>query len=77
MFGFSKKTTSNQQACEATVKKWCGTYGFLTRGEGTEKIFVHKSKLPSGISSLEKGQRVKVEFLPGEKGLAAEKVILL
>jgi cold shock CspA family protein len=77
MFGFGKKTASTQQACEAIVQKWEGTYGFLTRGANTEKIFVHKSKLPSGISKLEKGQRVKVEFSSGERGLAAEKVVLV
>lgn len=75
MFGFFKATPKSQ-ACEAVVQKWTGTYGFLTRGEGTDRIFVHKSKLPSGISSLEVGQRVKVEFISGEKGLAAERVVL-
>lgn len=77
MFGFFKKATRKSQACEATVKDWKGSYGFLTRGEGTDKIFVHKSKLPAGISSLQKGQRVKVEYSSGEKGLAADKVVIL
>ena len=77
MFGFFKKATSQSKACEAVVQKWTGAYGFLTRGEGTERIFVHKSTLPQGISFLKKGQRVKVQFSSGEKGLAASKVVIL
>jgi cold shock CspA family protein len=77
MFGWFKKKPPALQTCEATVTRWQGTYGFLTRGPGTDRIFVHKSKLPEGVSRLETGTPVQVEFSSGEKGPAAEKVTLL
>ena len=77
MFNFFWKSTPKSQTCEAIVQKWAGTYGFLTRGPKTDRIFVHKSNLPKGVSALVEGQRVKVQFISGEKGLAAEKVVIL
>ncbi|MEO1251946.1 MAG: cold-shock protein [Pseudomonadota bacterium] len=47
-------------------------YGFLTRGEGTPDIFVHMETVrASGLGELEPGQRVKVSFAEGAKGLLA------
>ncbi len=47
-------------------------YGFLTRGEGTEDIFVHMETVrSSGLGELQPGQRVQVSFGEGGKGLLA------
>jgi CspA family cold shock protein len=47
-------------------------FGFLTRGEGTEDIFVHMETLRKcGMGELQQGQRVQVSFGQGAKGLLA------
>jgi cold shock CspA family protein len=71
------KRKPKPQVLKATVESWKGSHGFLTPDKGTEKIFVHKSKLPAGVSHLEKGQRVKVNASSGEKGLRADTLTLL
>ena len=50
-------------------------YGFLTRGEGTEDIFVHMETLrKNGLGELQQGARVQVSFAGGSKGLLAIEV---
>jgi CspA family cold shock protein len=50
-------------------------FGFLTRGEGTEDIFVHMETLRHfGIAELRPGQTVLVRFGHGDKGLMAAEV---
>ncbi|TCK28172.1 putative cold-shock DNA-binding protein [Ancylobacter aquaticus] len=50
-------------------------FGFLTRGEGTEDIFVHMETLRRhGLAELRPGQMVMVRFGPGPKGLMAAEV---
>jgi CspA family cold shock protein len=47
-------------------------FGFLTRGDGTEDIFVHMETLRRcGMGELMQGQRVQVSFASGSKGLLA------
>ncbi|WP_425485420.1 cold-shock protein [Chthonobacter rhizosphaerae] len=50
-------------------------FGFLTRGEGTEDIFVHMETLRRyGMAELRPGQAVLVRFGDGPKGLMAAEI---
>jgi CspA family cold shock protein len=50
-------------------------FGFLTRGEGTEDIFVHMETLRRyGLTELRPGQFVLVRYGPGAKGMMAAEV---
>src|SRR5690606_303621 len=50
-------------------------FGFLTRGEGTEDIFIHMETLRRfGMMELRPGQVVLIRFGQGEKGLMAAEI---
>ncbi|WP_372529331.1 cold-shock protein [Parvularcula marina] len=47
-------------------------YGFLTRGDGTDDIFVHMEVVrAAGMTELMPGQRLRASFGRGAKGLLA------
>ena len=52
-------------------------YGFISRGEGKEDVFVHYSEIQAAkgiFKSLAEGDDVEFEVVNGQKGLAASKV---
>jgi CspA family cold shock protein len=63
---------------EIAIVKWFNRvrgFGFLTRGEGTQDIFVHMETLRKyGFAELRPGDTVLVRFGDGPKGLMASEV---
>jgi cold shock protein len=71
-------TVTATSGLERAQVKWFNRlrgFGFLTRGEGTEDIFVHMETLRRfGLTELRPGQYILVRFGPGPKGLMAAEV---
>ncbi|WP_274427069.1 cold-shock protein [Chelativorans sp. YIM 93263] len=67
-----------ESGLERALVKWFNRekgFGFLTRGEGTEDIFIHMETLRRfGVTELRPGQVVLVRYGRGEKGLMAAEV---
>ncbi|EJN04842.1 cold-shock protein [Phyllobacterium sp. YR531] len=71
-------TVTPSSGLERVLVKWFNRtkgFGFLTRGEGTEDIFIHMETLRHfGLTELRPGQVVLIRFGNGEKGLMASEV---
>mgnify|MGYP001335420923 CR=1 FL=1 len=64
---------------EGTVKWFNNSkgFGFISQADGPD-VFVHHSVIQvEGFRTLEEGQRVSFEIVEGEKGPAAENVVLI
>lgn len=68
-------------ARESGTVKWFNNargYGFITRGEASDDIFVHYRNIRGeGYRSLSEGQHVEFELQEGDKGLQADDVACL
>ena len=69
---------SRRSGYEIAIVKWFNRvkgFGFLTRGEGTEDIFLHMETVRRfGMTELKPGDSVLVRYGDGPKGLMAAEV---
>ncbi|WP_347348339.1 cold-shock protein [Nigerium sp.] len=52
-------------------------FGFLSKDEGGEDVFVRASALPAGVTSLKRGQKVEFGVIDGKRGEQALSLRLL
>ncbi len=52
-------------------------FGFLTRDDGGDDVYVRVSALPAGVTSLKRGQRVEFGVVEGKRGEQALSLRLL
>ncbi len=53
-------------------------FGFITQDNGDGDVFVHHTAITSdGYRSLDEGQRVQFDVVPGKKGSQAANVVKL
>jgi CspA family cold shock protein len=53
-------------------------FGFIVRDDGEKDVFVHHTGINgSGFKSLKEGQKVEFDVVQGQKGPAAQNVVVL
>lgn len=74
----TRASVTAESGFERALVKWFNRtkgFGFLTRGEGTEDIFVHMETLRRyGLTELRPGQVVLVRYGQSDKGLMAAEI---
>ncbi len=78
--GFDRRAPGLSTVLEGAVKRFDVDkgYGFISPDGGGKDVFIHITALRrSGVTSLDPGQRVRVEAVDGSKGLEAERITLI
>ncbi len=78
--GFERRGGAASTIVQGVVKRFEPDkgYGFVSPDGGGKDVFIHVTALRrSGVAALDPGQRVQVEVVEGQKGLEAERVILI
>lgn len=78
--GFDRRAPGLPTVLEGAVKRFDADkgYGFISPDAGGKDVFVHITALRrSGVTTLDPGQRVRVEVVDGPKGLEAERITLI
>ena len=52
-------------------------FGFLSKDDGGEDVYVRASALPAGVTTLKRGQKVEFGVIEGKKGEQALSIRLL
>lgn len=73
-----ERPTGPAQAMDGQVKWYNPEKGFgFVAVEGSKDVFIHRSVLArAGISALDEGQRIRMQVVPGAKGLEATSIEL-
>jgi cold shock protein len=76
--GRFERPTGPAQAMDGQVKWYNADKGFgFVAVEGSKDVFIHRSVLArAGISALDEGQRIRMQVVPGAKGLEATSIEL-
>jgi cold shock protein len=76
--GRLERPTGPAQPMDGHVKWYNADKGFgFVAVEGSKDVFIHRSVLArAGISALDEGQRIRMQVVPGAKGLEATSVEL-
>jgi CspA family cold shock protein len=73
-----RAVVQDESGLERAIVKWFNSakgFGFLTRGEGTEDIFIHMETLRRhGLTDLGRGLAVLCRFGSSDKGLTATEI---
>ena len=63
------------------IVKWFNNakgFGFIGRNDGGDDVFVHYSAIEcKGYKTLKENQKVTFEIVKGEKGIQADKVVVV
>lgn len=77
--GRSKETRKGNML--TGIVKWFDEkkgYGFITRDDGQDDVFVHHTELEGkGFRKVSEGERVEFDITPGKKGPKAARVRVL
>src|SRR5215468_11085396 len=73
---FDRAATGPAQEMDGQVKWYNPEKGFgFVAVEGSKDVFIHRSVLArAGISALDEGQRIRMQVVPGAKGLEATSI---
>jgi cold shock protein len=78
--GRDRRISRPSTTLDGAVKRFAADkgYGFISPDGGGKDLFIHITALHrSGVTTLDPGQRVRVEVVDGEKGREVERITLI